>query len=67
VAMRLENSECLCFSGSFSLGLSSLISSIITVQMIIFPASSPNSHRSLASNQILSWLENDLAGQWAWA
>lgn len=36
------------FFGSFSAGLSALIPSIITVQMIIFPAPPPNSHTGLA-------------------
>ena len=42
------SSESLCFSGIFSVGLSSLMPSIITVQMIIFPAPLPNSCKSLA-------------------
>lgn len=36
------------FFGNFPVGLSSLMPSLITVQMIIFPAPLPKSHRSLA-------------------
>lgn len=54
LAMRLEgewlalNSERLCFSGSLPVGHSSLMPSIITVQIITFPAPPPNSRKSLA-------------------
>lgn len=54
VATRLEgevaalNPESLCFFGNFPVGLSSLIPSIIIVQMIIFLAALPKSRRSLA-------------------
>lgn len=42
------NSECLCFSGRFSVRLSSLMPSIITVQMMRFLAPLPSGYRSLA-------------------